>query len=65
MVIYECVNCKRIFYKKCNYESHLNRKFKCTPVLGSAENPANTGVNYGILKSSINLNNLKCNNYYK
>jgi hypothetical protein len=31
MVVYSCNNCGKEFDKKCNYNSHLNRKFQCKP----------------------------------
>ena len=31
MVKYNCDTCKKVFDKKCNYETHINRKYKCEP----------------------------------
>lgn len=32
MVIYRCERCKNIFYKKSNYDKHLERKYPCMKV---------------------------------
>ena len=32
MVIYKCETCSKIFDKKCNYERHLAKKNKCSPI---------------------------------
>ena len=33
MVKYNCDTCKKVFNKKCNYETHINRKYKCEPII--------------------------------
>lgn len=33
MVIYTCSNCYKKFNQKCNYDSHINRKYKCVKII--------------------------------
>lgn len=42
MVQYNCERCNREFKKKYDYLNHINRKFKCIPLLGNIEKEINT-----------------------
>lgn len=54
-VEYKCNRCKKVFYKKCRYTDHLNRKFLCPLIM-----------NENSIKNNINNKNYCeiCNRYY-
>ena len=47
MVKYNCERCNLEFSKKCDYLNHINRKFKCLPLLENIDKTNLISKNFG------------------
>ena len=53
MPLFECNRCKKIFSQKCDYDRHINRKFKCKIKML----PPRRGERFASALTNINLSN--------